>query len=47
MTTNPIPVKAALDLAGIMDVGAPRLPLIPLSEAMRKDLKIILDRYTF
>ena len=47
MTTNPIPVKAALNLAGILDVGDPRLPLIPLPEDMRKNLKEVLDQYTF
>ncbi|QNI72167.1 4-hydroxy-tetrahydrodipicolinate synthase [Synechococcus sp. NOUM97013] len=33
-TTNPIPVKAALELSG-WPVGVPRLPLIPLEPAMR------------
>jgi len=47
VTTNPIPIKAALGLAGIIDVGDPRLPLIPLSEDLRKGLKAVLDRYTF
>ena len=32
-TTNPIPVKAALELSG-WPVGAPRLPLVPLDPAM-------------
>jgi 4-hydroxy-tetrahydrodipicolinate synthase len=36
-TTNPIPVKAALEASG-WPVGAPRLPLVPLSAAMRDDL---------
>ena len=36
-TTNPIPVKAALELSG-WPVGAPRLPLIPLEPAMRAAL---------
>ena len=34
-TTNPIPVKAALELNG-WPVGAPRLPLLPLSDAMKR-----------
>jgi len=36
-TTNPIPVKAALELSG-WPVGAPRLPLVPLDPAMRAAL---------
>ena len=36
-TTNPIPVKAALELNG-WSVGAPRPPLSPLSEAMKTNL---------
>ena len=36
-TTNPIPVKAALELSG-WPVGVPRLPLIPLEPAMRAAL---------
>lgn len=36
-TTNPIPVKAALDLAG-WPVGAPRLPLLPASDAVKQRL---------
>jgi len=46
ITTNPIPLKAALNLSG-MNVGEPRLPLIPLPEKMSKTLKEVLDRYTF
>ena len=36
-TTNPIPVKAALELSGF-PVGPPRPPLLPLSDAMRDAL---------
>ena len=36
-TTNPIPVKAALELNG-WPVGAPRLPLLPLSDSMKRNL---------
>jgi 4-hydroxy-tetrahydrodipicolinate synthase len=46
ITTNPIPLKAALNLSG-MDVGEPRLPLISLPEKLTKTLKEVLDRYTF
>ena len=41
-TTNPIPLKAALEASG-WPVGAPRLPLVPLSAAMRHDLIQTLD----
>jgi 4-hydroxy-tetrahydrodipicolinate synthase len=41
-TTNPIPVKAALELSG-WPVGAPRLPLIPLDAAMRESLAQALN----
>ena len=47
MVTSPIPVKAAINLAGIMDAGDPRLPLVPLPEDMQKRLKETLDLYTF
>ena len=40
-TTNPIPVKAALELTG-WPVGSPRSPLPPLSFEMKKDLKKVL-----
>ena len=36
-TTNPIPVKAALELNG-WSVGAPRPPLCPLSDDMKRSL---------
>ncbi len=42
MTTNPIPIKAALELSG-WDVGSPRNPLSPLPLDMRKQLSIILE----
>ena len=41
-TTNPIPVKAALELNG-WPVGPPRLPLSPLPEAMRSNLATTLS----
>ena len=41
-TTNPIPVKAALELSG-WPVGAPRLPLIPLEPDMRAALSEAID----
>ena len=41
-TTNPIPVKAALELSG-WPVGAPRLPLLPADSHVRERLSSILD----
>tara|TARA_Y100001970_G_scaffold285458_1_gene405304 strand:- start:13843 stop:14739 length:897 start_codon:yes stop_codon:yes gene_type:complete len=41
-TTNPIPVKAALEIRG-WQVGPPRSPLIPLDKEMTIQLKSILD----
>ena len=40
-TTNPIPVKAALELCG-WAVGAPRLPLLPADSHVRERLSSIL-----
>ncbi|MBM5800611.1 MAG: 4-hydroxy-tetrahydrodipicolinate synthase, partial [Cyanobacteria bacterium K_DeepCast_35m_m2_023] len=40
-STNPIPVKAALELTG-WPVGAPRLPLLPASEAVKQQLSATL-----
>ena len=42
ITTNPIPLKAALELMG-WNVGEPRLPLVPLSPENRSLLKAVLD----
>ena len=40
-TTNPIPVKAALELIG-WPVGSPRSPLIPLNDEMTQELSKII-----
>ena len=42
LTTNPIPVKACLELLG-HGVGAPRLPLIPATDAQRSQLRGVLS----
>ncbi|MFW5927128.1 MAG: 4-hydroxy-tetrahydrodipicolinate synthase [Wenzhouxiangella sp.] len=39
--TNPVPIKAAMNLCGI-DVGAVRSPLAPLSEANRQRIEAVL-----
>ena len=41
-TTNPIPVKAALELIG-WPVGSPRSPLLPLNSEMQEDLYKIIE----
>tara|TARA_B100000131_G_scaffold320431_1_gene368550 strand:- start:731 stop:1633 length:903 start_codon:yes stop_codon:yes gene_type:complete len=41
MTTNPIPIKAALELSG-WGVGSPRSPLSSLNQEMRNQLSIIM-----
>ncbi len=41
VVANPIPVKAALNLVGI-DVGDPRLPLLPLEEELKLNLQRLL-----
>lgn len=41
LTTNPIPLKAALELRG-WSVGKPRSPLVPCPDAIRQDLKQVM-----
>ena len=41
-TTNPIPIKAALEMTG-WPVGPPRSPLHPLNHQMKKELSAILQ----
>ena len=41
MTTNPIPIKAALELSG-WNVGNPRSPLSSLPIDMKEQLSIVL-----
>jgi 4-hydroxy-tetrahydrodipicolinate synthase len=43
ITTNPVPVKAAVELIGI-NAGAPRLPLIGASEEEIDAIKQELDK---
>lgn len=44
MSTNPIPLKAALSMTGI-NVGQPRLPLTPLPESQVPELRKLLHSY--
>ena len=39
---NPVPVKAALELMGLLEVDAVRMPLLPLTTAARADLAATL-----
>tara|TARA_Y100001968_G_scaffold242752_1_gene226447 strand:+ start:6238 stop:7137 length:900 start_codon:yes stop_codon:yes gene_type:complete len=41
-TTNPIPIKAALELTG-WPVGSPRSPLLPLEKDMKKELLKVIE----
>jgi 4-hydroxy-tetrahydrodipicolinate synthase len=41
--TNPIPLKAALVIAG-HDVGVPRLPLVDATDAQKAELRSVLER---
>lgn len=43
ITTNPIPVKAALELMG-HPVGPPRLPLVPATDTERTKIEEVLSR---
>ena len=43
VTTNPIPVKAAMELLGF-PVGRPRLPLVPATDAERAEVRGALER---
>jgi len=42
ITSNPIPVKAALDLVG-QPVGPPRLPLVPATDEERGRIRAVLE----
>lgn len=42
--TNPIPIKAAMNMAG-MAAGAPRAPLYPLSESNVPAIRELVERY--
>ncbi len=44
VTTNPIPVKAALEMAGHR-VGGLRLPLVEADEAERDQIRAVLERH--
>src|SRR5690606_16804373 len=39
VTTNPIPVKAALELTGVLSDGRLRLPMVPATEEERARIR--------
>ncbi|MDJ0731132.1 MAG: 4-hydroxy-tetrahydrodipicolinate synthase [Crocosphaera sp.] len=41
-TTNPIPIKAALNLQG-WEVGGVRLPLVDISQTLKQEVKLVLE----
>jgi 4-hydroxy-tetrahydrodipicolinate synthase len=43
VTTNPMPVKAALEIAGLIPSGTLRLPMVPVDEEQRKVIREALD----
>ncbi|HLW17131.1 MAG TPA: 4-hydroxy-tetrahydrodipicolinate synthase, partial [Actinomycetota bacterium] len=43
ITSNPIPLKAALEMVG-QPVGDPRLPLVPATEAERTKVRAVLQQ---
>ncbi len=43
VTTNPIPVKAALAMTGLIPTDALRLPLVPADEGQREVIRAALD----
>jgi 4-hydroxy-tetrahydrodipicolinate synthase len=43
VTTNPIPVKAALEMAGLIESGAMRLPMVRASEEQRAAIRPALE----
>jgi 4-hydroxy-tetrahydrodipicolinate synthase len=44
LTANPIPVKAALEILGLIDGGL-RLPMVPASQAERATIRTALERH--
>ena len=44
LTASPIPVKAAVNMIGV-EVGEPRLPLVPPTDEESRTIRAILERY--
>lgn len=45
MDVNPVPVKRAAEIRGLIDAGVVRLPLDSLNEAMTEKLRAVLAKY--
>ena len=43
VTTNPMPVKAALEIAGLIPSETMRLPLVPVDAGQRQTIRAALD----
>jgi 4-hydroxy-tetrahydrodipicolinate synthase len=43
VTTNPIPIKAALAMTGLIPSDALRLPLVPADEEQRATIRAALE----
>jgi 4-hydroxy-tetrahydrodipicolinate synthase len=43
VTTNPMPIKAALELAGLIPTGALRLPMVPVDPQQRQTIRAALE----
>jgi 4-hydroxy-tetrahydrodipicolinate synthase len=43
VTTNPMPVKAALEIAGLIPNGALRLPMVPVDDSQRETIRAALE----
>ena len=43
VTTNPIPVKAALEMTGLIPTGTLRLPLVPADDGQRATVRAALE----
>ena len=45
METSPIPLKAAMEMMNLIDSGATRLPLCPISAGGKEKLAALLKSY--
>ena len=43
VTTNPMPLKAALEIAGLIPTGALRLPMVPVDASQRETIRKALE----
>jgi 4-hydroxy-tetrahydrodipicolinate synthase len=43
LTTNPIPIKAALEMAGLIENGTMRLPMVAATEEQRAEIRPALE----